>query len=1279
MSLKKVWAMAVKRRGFKHNNEHKFSLGFLRAVAVLLCLFSSSLFAATTYDGTNGVRANLLISNSVSACSGCHDGSYVVDFTSSYSAFSSYATASHAGSKYNAVSEMITRTSLNPGDASFMPDGGGSQISSSEKSLLSAWRSNGSVQTDYPTTYTSSTVTGSGKDFKLSSNSAKFTARAYVDDSGIANTYYYFQYGLNQSSYSTSSSQGVSGSGGGTSTTLITKNLSSLQCGTLYYFRVRAYNSTYGYRYGSWRSKTTDSCNTAPVIQNTPLNPSNATEDIPWMFDVDANDDGEGGSTVYSISNAPTGMSINSSSGVISWTPTEGQTASGTVTVTAEDNGADGVSADTSTFSISVSSVNDVPEITSNPGTNAIELTPYSYQLAVTDPDHSGGELTYSLSNEPSGMLVSNSGEITWTPAKDVTTSGLVEVTVTDDLAASDSQSFTISVSSTNTAPRISSSAPTSVNEDVLYQYNVQVTDSDDANNGVDLIFSLTNAPDDMAISNTGAITWTPLEGQGSVSNIIVTVRDGGENNVDPASETFSITVHSINDEPSFNTVPNQAVQENQNFNLDLGNYLVDPDDSNDGNGITWALLSGPVGLSLSNVGVLSWLPGENTAGVYQLAIQVNDGKENSSQVVDLNVQLSVGLLDADSDGIADYADNCINTSNVDQLDTDANGEGNACDTDDDGDGLSDVAELNNSLNPLDPSDALLDSDNDGLNNLDEYLLCVANADAQCDGILTDNVAPEITTGGTLNINSTGYLTKVDLTANAVDVLDGAVIAVPDQSGPFRPGNHTIVWRASDAAGNEKTENQEINILPKVRFAGSLYIGEGQNIQLPIGLNGEAPSYPVLLNFSVQGTAGSSDHDLIAGQVSIDSGTQTHISFNTLVDNQFEEDETLNVTLDSASAQVVLEAAEFKLMIVDRNVPPMVSTGLIQNSQSVAVIYQDQGSFTISGQASDANNDDLTWVFNEVQGQLNLSTVQGGSVNTVLDPASLAVGFYQLHITVSDGQHDIKQSLVFHIKATAPVLTTADTDGDGIDDITEGLIDSDGDGLADYRDAINDEQSLQQSLNDSGSEDALKAQGGLSLKMGSLALEHEREGARISSLDIINSGDTSLPFDEGSSFAGNILDFEVHGLSPVDPFAHIIVPLDSVIPIGGQYWKYDGQEWSVFDDSGNDYIGSVLSENGVCPSDETVYQQGLTAFDDCLLLIIEDGGANDADAQVNGIIKDPSVLLIPESTLSLPAKTAPTRHSGGSGSLSMGFIVFLFLWLVAGFIKVSVRQGRQNA
>lgn len=1250
----------------KLKREHLFSASTLLAPLFALCLFSQPVISATTYDGTNGVRANVLISNSVSACSGCHDGVTATDFTSSYSAFSSYATSYHAGSKYNAVSEMMTRTSLNPGEASFMPDGSGSQISSSEKSLLSAWRSNGSVQTDYPTTNTSSTVTGLGKDFKTSSNSAKFTAQAYVDDSGIDTTYYSFHIGLSIGSYTSSSWVTINGSGGGTTTTLITNSYSDLECGTLYYFRVRAYNSTYGYRYGSWKSKTMASCNTAPVIQNTPLSPSNATEDILWQLNVDANDDGEGDSTVYSLSNEPAGMSINSSSGLISWIPIEGQSASGTVTVTAADNGADGVTADTETFSISVTSVNDEPGITSSPGTNAVELNQYSYQLTVNDPDHSGNQLSYSLSNEPAGMLVSNSGEITWTPAKDVTTSGLVEVTVTDPLAASDSQSFTISVASTNTEPRITSSAPTSANEDQQYQYSVQVFDTDDANNGVDLRFSLESAPDGMAISSTGFITWTPLEGQGNVSNITVVVADGGENNADPASETFSISVSSINDEPSFNPVANQVVLEKQFFNLDLGNYLLDPDDLNDGSGITWTLVNGPLGLSLSELGALLWLPGENTSGVYIIEIQVKDGLENSSQPINLNVQLTVSLLDDDSDGIADYVDNCINTSNADQLDTDADGQGNACDLDDDGDGLSDVAELNNNLNPLDASDALLDSDEDGLNNLDEYLLCVAAGDAQCDDILTDTVPPEITTTGTLNINSRGYLTKVDLTASAVDVLDGAVIAVPDQSGLFRPGKHTIVWRASDAAGNEQIENQGLNILPQVRFGGSLYIGEGQAIELPITLNGSAPMYPVLLNFSVQGSANNSDHDLVNGQIELASGTDTQISFNTLVDNVFEEDETLNVILESASEQVVLIPSEFNLIIVDRNVPPMLKVGLMQAGKSVAKIYQDQGNFTITGQANDANNDNLAWQFNEIQGQLNLNAAQGNSLNSVLDPALLSVGFYQLDITVSDGSHEIMQSLAFHIKAAAPSLTTADSDGDGIDDMTEGLGDSDGDGLADYRDAINDEQYLQQSLGDSGSQDALKAQAGLSLKMGSLAREFDREGARISSLDIIDNNDSS--FEDGA-LAGNILDFEVHGLSPVDPFARIIVPLDSVIPIGGQYWKYDGESWVAFDDSEDDYIGSALSQDGICPSDESDYQQGLTAFDDCILLIIEDGGNNDADAEVNGIIKDPSVLVIPEQQLTLTAKTAPSRHSGGSGYLSRHFLALLCLYLLVCFFK----------
>ncbi len=41
---------------------------------------------------------------------------------------------------------------------------------------------------------------------------------------------------------------------------------------------------------------------------------------------------------------------------------------------------------------------------------------------------------------------------------------------------------------------------------------------------------------------------------------------------------------------------------------------------------------------------------------------------------------------DADNDNVLDETDNCPTTANADQLDTDSDGQGNACDADDDGD-----------------------------------------------------------------------------------------------------------------------------------------------------------------------------------------------------------------------------------------------------------------------------------------------------------------------------------------------------------------------------------------------------------------------------------------------------------------------------------------------------------------------------------------------------------------------------------------------------------------
>ena len=61
-------------------------------------------------------------------------------------------------------------------------------------------------------------------------------------------------------------------------------------------------------------------------------------------------------------------------------------------------------------------------------------------------------------------------------------------------------------------------------------------------------------------------------------------------------------------------------------------------------------------------------------------------------------------LADSDADGSSDDVDNCPLTSNEDQKNTDADPYGNACDEDDDGDGYSDIFELDSGTDALDAS-----------------------------------------------------------------------------------------------------------------------------------------------------------------------------------------------------------------------------------------------------------------------------------------------------------------------------------------------------------------------------------------------------------------------------------------------------------------------------------------------------------------------------------------------------------------------------------------------
>jgi len=84
---------------------------------------------------------------------------------------------------------------------------------------------------------------------------------------------------------------------------------------------------------------------------------------------------------------------------------------------------------------------------------------------------------------------------------------------------------------------------------------------------------------------------------------------------------------------------------------------------------------------------------------------------------------------DSDNDGVANEEDNCPFDANADQVDTDSDAIGDLCDTDLDGDGMSNSYETANGLNPA-LADGLGDGDNDGFSNLSEFYASTSSTNA---------------------------------------------------------------------------------------------------------------------------------------------------------------------------------------------------------------------------------------------------------------------------------------------------------------------------------------------------------------------------------------------------------------------------------------------------------------------------------------------------------------------------------------------------------------------
>src|SRR5690606_24273153 len=266
---------------------------------------------------------------------------------------------------------------------------------------------------------------------------------------------------------------------------------------------------------------TVESQNSAPTLSGTPG--TSVQQGSAYSFQPTASD-ADGDALTFSIENAPSWTSFDTSNGRLSGTPGAADVGShANIAISVTDGSA---SAKLAAFSISVTAlpVNRAPSISGSPATSVTQGVAYTFQPTASDAD--GDSLTFSIINRPSWATFNGStGRLQGTPTAAATHSD-IRITVSDGKATAPLAAFTIVVTApapTNRAPTISGTPSTSASVGTQYTFQPSAADAD----GDSLTFSVSNAPAWATFSSsTGRLRGTP-SAAGTHGNIRISVSDG--------------------------------------------------------------------------------------------------------------------------------------------------------------------------------------------------------------------------------------------------------------------------------------------------------------------------------------------------------------------------------------------------------------------------------------------------------------------------------------------------------------------------------------------------------------------------------------------------------------------------------------------------------------------------------------------------------------------------------------------------------------------------------
>jgi hypothetical protein len=321
------------------------------------------------------------------------------------------------------------------------------------------------------------------------------------------------------------------------------------------------------------------------------------------------------------------------------------------------------------TVSLTVNSVNDEPSFTieadqtvnEDAGAQSVAGFAGGFDFGPADEDAAQAVDAFVVSNDNNALFavqptIAPDGTLTYTPIANAHGSATVTVQLRDNGGTANggdnlslAQTFTITVNSVNDEPSFAVGANQTVNEDAGAQTvascasgfdfgpadedGSQAVDAFVVSNDSNALFAVqpTIAPD-------GTLTYTPAANANGSATVTVQLRDNGgtANGGDDLSQsqTFTITVNSVNDEPSFAVGADQTVDEDAGTQTVAGfasGFDAGPVDEDGSQAVDSYVVSNDnnalfaVQPTIAPDGTLTYTPAANANGSATVTVQLRD------------------------------------------------------------------------------------------------------------------------------------------------------------------------------------------------------------------------------------------------------------------------------------------------------------------------------------------------------------------------------------------------------------------------------------------------------------------------------------------------------------------------------------------------------------------------------------------------------------------------------------------------------------------------------